>query len=91
MAYEVSPLLIQYGSFSIACFCDFVIEESLEVGSWDCVVDKSVEGTASPGGVVDEFGNGSVSTGVVEEGEVTRELGDDTKYPTPLLTPFSNY
>ena len=53
MAYEVFPLLIQSGSLSIACFRAFVIEESLEVGSWGGVVDKSGEGVASPGGVVD--------------------------------------
>ena len=83
-------MLIQSGSLSIACFSAFVIEESLEVGSRGGVVDKSGEGTASPGGVVDESGNGSVSPGVVEEGEVTRELGDYTKSTPPLSTPFSN-
>ena len=45
-----------------------MIEESLEVGSWGGVVDRSGEGTVSTGGVVDESGNGSVSPCVVEEG-----------------------
>ena len=72
MAYEVFPLLIQSGILSIACFRAFVLEESLEVGSWGGVVDKLGEGAASPGGVVDEYGNGSVSPGVVKEGEGTR-------------------
>ena len=72
MAYEVFPLLIQSGSFSIAGFRAFVIEEYLEVGSRGGVIDKSWEGTASPGGVVDESGNGSASQGVVEEGEGKR-------------------
>ena len=48
MAYEVFPLLIQYGSLSIACFCAFVIEESFEVGSRGVVVDILGEGMASP-------------------------------------------
>ena len=72
MAYEVSPLLIQSGSLSIACFFAFVVEESLEVGSWGGVVDKSGEGAAYPGGVVEKSGNGSVSSGVAEEGEGPR-------------------
>ena len=91
MAYEVFPLLIQSGSLTIACFCSFVIEESLEFGSWGGLVDKSGEGTAYPGGVVEESENGSVLPGGVEEGEDTRELGDDTTSPPPLSTPFSNY
>ena len=49
-----------------------MIEESLEVGSWGGVVDKSGEGMESPGGVVDKYGNGSVSPDVVEDGEGTR-------------------
>ena len=72
MAYEVFPLLIQYGSLSIACFRAVVIEESFGVGSRGGVVDKLGEGTASHGSVVDKSGNGSVSPGVVEEGEGTR-------------------
>ena len=67
LSYEVLPLLIQYGSLSIACFRAFVIEESFEVGSRGVVVDKLGEGMASPGGVVEKSGNGSVSLGVVEE------------------------
>ena len=90
MAYEVFPLLIQSGSFSIACFRAFVIRESLEVGSRGGAVDKLGEGTAYPGGVVEKYGYGSVSPSVVEEGEGTRESGDDTTSSPPLLTPFSN-
>ena len=90
MAYEVSPLLVQSGILSIVCFRDFVIEEYLELGSRGGVVDKSGEGKVYMGGVVDKYGNGSVSPSVVEEGEGTRELGDDTTSPPPLSTPFSN-
>ena len=91
VAYEVFPLLVQSGSLSIACFRDFLIEESLEVGSRGGVVDKSGEGTASPGDVVDESDDGSVLPGAVEEGEGTRELGDNTPSHPPLSTPLSNY
>ena len=91
MAYEVLPLLIQSRSLSIACFHDFVIEESLEVGSRGVVVDKLGEGTEYPGGVVEKSGDGSVSPGVVEDGEGTRESADNTASPPPLSTPFSNY
>ena len=65
MASEVSPLLIQYGSLSIAYFRAFVIRESLEVGSRGGVADKSWEGAASPGGVVDESVDGLGLPGVV--------------------------
>ena len=68
-----------------------MIEEYLEVGSRCGVVDKSGEGTASPGSVVEKYGNGSVLPGVVEEGEGTIELGDETTYTPPLSTLFSNY
>ena len=91
MASEVFNLLIQSASLSIAYFRAFAIEEYLEIGSQGGVVDKSGEGTASPGGVVGKYGDGSVSPGAVEEGEDTRELGDDTASPPPLSTPLSNY
>ena len=58
MASEVSPLLIQSRILSIACFCDFVIDEYLEVGSRGGVVDKLGEGTASPGNFVDKSRDG---------------------------------
>ena len=68
-----------------------MIEKSFDVGSRGGIVDKSGEGTASTGGVVDESVDGSVSPGVIEEGEGTRESGDDTPSPPPLSTPLSNY
>ena len=90
MASEVFPFLIQSGSLSIACFRAFVIGEYFEVGSRGGVVDKSGEGTEYPGSIFEESSNGSVSPGVVEEGEGTRELIDNTTSPPPLLTPLSN-
>ena len=68
MEYEVFPLLIQSEILPIACFCAFLVEEYLEVGSRGGVVDKLGEGTTYPGGVVDKSGNVSVLPGVVEEG-----------------------
>ena len=47
----------------------------MEVGSRGGVVDKSGDVPASPGGVIYEFDNDSVSPGLVEEGEGTIELG----------------
>ena len=44
MAYEVFPLLIQSGSFSIAYFRAFLIEECFGVGSWGGTIDKLGEG-----------------------------------------------
>ena len=55
------------------------------------LINRGGEGTASPGGVVEEYGNDSASPGAVEEGEGTRELGDDTTSPPPLSTTLSNY
>ena len=72
VSYEVFPLLIQSGCLSIACFRAFVIEESLEVGSWGGFVNKLGDGTAYTGGVAEKSVNGSVLTGAVEDGEGTR-------------------
>ena len=55
------------------------------------LINRGGEGTASPGSVVEEYGNDSASPGAVEEGEGTRELGDDTTSPPPLSTTLSNY
>ena len=66
------PCSSNLGVCLLSAFVAFVIEESLEVGSRGGAVDKSGEGTAFPGGVVDESDNVSVSPGVVEEGEGTR-------------------
>ena len=55
------------------------------------VLIKEGKDTAYPGGAVDESGNGSLSWGVVEDGEGARELGDDTISPLLLSTTLSNY
>ena len=82
MAYEVSPPahpIREFVNSPLSCFRGVVL-----------LINRGGEGTASPGSVVEEYGNDSASPGF-EEGEGTRELGDDTTSPPPLSTTLSNY